>query len=173
MTEENWLPIPGWEGVYEVSDLGRIRSLDRVVTFRDGRRYFYRGRILRHQTHPSGHSLVRLSIGRHRETARIHAAVMLAFVGPRPPDMEVCHGNGDPADNRLINLRYDTRGANLLDSVRHGTHGMARKTRCKRGHPFDEANTYIRTGGKRGCRACNRAKALRYVRAKRALREAS
>lgn len=47
--------------------------------------------------------------------------VMLAFVGPRPDGLDVCHGNGNPADNRLENLRYGTRSENMRDALRHGT----------------------------------------------------
>lgn len=52
---------------------------------------------------------------------RGHVLVMQAFRGERPAGMDVCHGNGDPADNRLENLRYDTRRANIEDAQRAGT----------------------------------------------------
>lgn len=52
---------------------------------------------------------------------RVHRLVLEAFVGPCPPGMECCHNNGNPADNRLENLRWDTRSANCLDAVQHGT----------------------------------------------------
>lgn len=51
----------------------------------------------------------------------VHHLVLEAFVGPRPVGMECCHGNGIPTDNRLANLRWDTRKANRDDAVRHGT----------------------------------------------------
>ncbi len=53
--------------------------------------------------------------------ARVHRVVMEAFVGPCPDGMEVCHGDGDPMNARLDNLRYDTRKANHADKKRHGT----------------------------------------------------
>lgn len=152
--EERWLPVPTWEGVYEVSDLGRVRSVDRVIRFKDGRQRVYRGRILKPNRLPTGHLALKLSVRPRREMAQIHALVMLAFVGPRPDGMEVCHNNGDPADNRLANLRYDTRSANLRDCVRHGNHHGARKTHCKWGHEFDERNTGRNSRGGRACRAC-------------------
>jgi hypothetical protein len=56
-----------------------------------------------------------------RETTHlVHRLVLEAFVGPCPEGMEACHNNGDPADNRLENLRWDTRSANAKDKVRHG-----------------------------------------------------
>jgi hypothetical protein len=60
--------------------------------------------------------------GRGRTFAYVHHLVLEAFVGPRPPGTEACHNNGDPSDNRLENLRWDTRRANRHDMRRHGTH---------------------------------------------------
>lgn len=51
----------------------------------------------------------------------VHALVMATFVGPRPPQMDVCHNNGNPMDNRLGNLRYDTHKGNHADRKAHGT----------------------------------------------------
>jgi hypothetical protein len=52
----------------------------------------------------------------------VHRLVLEAFVGPCPPGMECCHNNGDPSDNRLENLRWDTHSGNTMDSLSHGTH---------------------------------------------------
>ena len=64
-----------------------------------------------------GHLYVKLQCpdGKERRVA-VHRLVLLAFVGPCPEGMECCHGPGGPADNRLTNLRWDTRGANRLDA---------------------------------------------------------
>lgn len=51
----------------------------------------------------------------------VHVLVLTAFVSPRPDGMEGCHKDGDPANNRLENLRWDTRKANLEDMLAHGT----------------------------------------------------
>jgi hypothetical protein len=52
----------------------------------------------------------------------VHRLVLEAFVGPCPEGMEACHNNGDPADNRLENLRWDTHSRNTVDCLQHGTH---------------------------------------------------
>ena len=155
---ETWAPVPGYEDWYEVSDLGRVRSLDRVVyMFKNDRPLRKLGRILTpHPTLRAGHLVLGLSRDNHRWRVSVHRLVLLAFVGPCPPGMEACHGNGIPTDNRLENLRWDTQSANMLDRVAHGVHHNTRKTHCIHGHEFTAQNTY-RPPGKpqiRMCRAC-------------------
>lgn len=75
-----------------------------------------------------GRPCLRLSTGdRRRHTIQLGRVVLLALVGPPPPGTECCHGDGDPTNNRIWNLRWDTRRANQLDSVRHGTHVLLRR----------------------------------------------
>jgi hypothetical protein len=121
-----WKPIPGWAGFYEVSDGGDVRSVDRnfevLAPGRARHLRYLRGRLLAATESPNGYSLVVLSRPRCAAVHRyIHRLVLLAFQGPCPEGMEVCHNNGIRADNRLENLRYDTRAANARDRVAHGT----------------------------------------------------
>lgn len=157
MTEQ-WRPVVGHHG-YEVSDLGRVRSVDRVVIHETGRRQPRRGRALALVEQGSGH--LKVGLGR-RHYDQVHRLVMAAFVGPCPDGMEVRHLNGDPADNRLENLAYGTRAENIADAVRHGTHVQARKTHCVHGHEYTPENTGIRmkaTGRtQRWCRTCNQSR---------------
>lgn len=165
MTEE-WRAIPGYGG-YEVSDLGRVRSLDRWVQQQNGSRRFFKGQILRSRPFPrTGHRMVSLKRNSIGETFRVHKLVMLAFVGPRPDDMQICHNNGIPDDNRLSNLRYDTASGNVRDAIRHGTQRNIRKTHCKSGHAFTTENTCVvptSTGVQRKCRICSRAATRAWV----------
>lgn len=119
---EKWKPVPGYEGIYQVSDQGRVRSQTRNVekTSKTGKPYqqLIRGRVLRPGLMTCGH----LSVSIKRNNSRtVHSLVMEAFVGPRPEKQEVRHLNGNPADNRLVNLAYGTRTQNILDAVEHGT----------------------------------------------------
>lgn len=158
MSDEIWRAVPGYEGAYEVSSEGRVRSLERLDS--RGRRRHAMLRSL--HVMPSGHFTLGLCKDAHRRIAQVHHLVLEAFVGPRPEGMEACHRNDDPGDNRVENLRWDTRSANALDSVRNGTHHMASRTHCPEGHPYTEENTYRRPSGSRACRTCRRAeKALR------------
>ncbi|OCB56172.1 hypothetical protein A5722_14855 [Mycobacterium vulneris] len=120
---EVWRSVPGYVGLYEVSDRGRVRSLGRVRTDRRGRTYRRNPKLLTLCPLKSGHPVVRLyGRGTGPRTLRVHALVLAAFVGPRPDGLEACHGDGDPSNNHVDNLRWDTRSANVLDSVKHGTH---------------------------------------------------
>jgi hypothetical protein len=118
---ERWRDIPGFEGAYQVSDLGRVRSY---------RRASIHGRVLRPYRLPSGHYKVDLRKNRNgkRTCVCVHALVMLAFTGPYPEGLEVRHLNGIPSDNRLINLEYATRSRNLLDIKWHGGRANRRLT---------------------------------------------
>lgn len=156
-TREQWRPVVGYEGDYEVSNKGRVRSLDRTVVHNSGRTQRRKGRLLA-TILVLGYPRVNLTTpARGARAARIHVLVLEAFVGLRPDGMHGCHNDGDPTNNALSNLRWGTRSENMLDKRKHGTHHNAAKTHCNRGHPFDEANTYTdRHGGFRHCRACGR-----------------
>lgn len=167
---EAWAPVPGYEGHYEVSDIGRVRSLDRVLTNRDGVVKRRRGRILKQQARPDGRRGVSLCLNDHRLEAGVHTLVLAAFVGPRP-DGQVCrHLNDVPRDNRLVNLAYGTHSENALDLVRNGRHPWKMRTHCSKGHPYDESNTYVLPTRPtvRYCRQCRNAQARRLYAKKRA-----
>jgi NUMOD4 motif len=89
---ENWVPIPGWEGAYEVSDTGSVRSVDRVTNH--GRRW--KGRVLRATLSAVGYKVVHLSRGNESRVETVHSLVLTAFRGIRPPGMEACHSDGVP-----------------------------------------------------------------------------
>jgi hypothetical protein len=124
MSEERWLPVVGYEGLYEVSDFGRVRSLDRLLwrpatSTRSGHYANLSGRILR-PSFNQGRPGVNLC-GDQRIFALVHSLVMRAFVGPRPKNLEVAHWDGDPSNNRLKNLRYASSKENSADAIRHNT----------------------------------------------------
>lgn len=153
-TPEEWRWIAGYEGLYEVSDLGCVRS-------HYGRRG---GRVLllKPKVRPGGHLSVTLWKNKKARTRLIHQLVLESFVGPRPEGMLTRHLDGHPENNALPNLSYGTHSENLYDSVRHGTHKSGReRTHCKHGHEFTDENTYWHWNGRAGmylrtCRACCR-----------------
>lgn len=158
-----WRAVVGFEGRYEVSSTGDVRSLPgtrgggRVLTpFLSGDGDYYCVDLL-------GGSRTK------RKTSRVHCLVLEAFVGPRPPGMYGCHNDGNSKNNTLLNLRWDTPGSNMLDRVAHGRDPNAVKTTCPRGHELREPNLALATlaGGRRGCLACHRASGLDRMRKRR------
>jgi hypothetical protein len=122
---ERWLPVVGFEGEYEVSDLGRVRSLDRTARYVRRDQYSgrdleifrsHKGRILRPGKKQSGH--VSVVLGRTEAggagSKDVHVLVLEAFVGRRPQGHECCHENDVADDNRLENLSWGTRSKNLF-----------------------------------------------------------
>lgn len=99
---ENWKAVPGYGGLYEVSDLGRVRSYARGTA-----------RLLRPGIASHGYPTVALGRGKSRT---VHSLVAEAFLGPRPAGQEVCHRDGDRANPALSNLVYGTRSENNIDA---------------------------------------------------------
>lgn len=120
--EEIWKTVPGYEGLYEVSNFGGVRSLPRMGYAKNGARTRpLTGGLLKQSNGTFGRKQIRLCKEKKAKNARVHQLVMLTFVGPCPQGMEVCHNDGDASNNRLDNLRYDTPLSNHADKKRHGT----------------------------------------------------
>lgn len=161
--DEEWRPIPGFEGFYDVSSIGQVRSHPRHYPVeRKGKTFiqFRKGQLMKLRETRHGYLEVRLR-ARSRGTANsanlVHKLVLEAFIGPRPAGMQCCHNNGKRTDNRVSNLRWDTPSANMQDCIRHGTQPKMRNTHCPSGHPFDDSNTYRHPRhGARQCRTCGR-----------------
>lgn len=173
---EQWRPVPGWEGYYEVSDQGRVASRERK-TWHSGSQWahgFWRtvgARVLRPGV-ARGYERVVLQRDKAKQNVAVHRLVMLAFVGPCPEGMEVCHNDGDKRNNVLSNLRYDTKSANCVDRTRHGGSPNALKTHCPQGHPYSPENTRM-DGGSRKCRKCLSRRAAAYKKRIREARKAA
>jgi hypothetical protein len=117
---ETWKPALGWNGIYEVSDQGRVRSLPReTLAGRAGLR-LHPGKVIAPFIRQE-RRFVNLFDGDKRATCTVHRLVLEAFVGPRPRGMECRHLDGDPANNHLGNLVWGTKIENETDKVRHGT----------------------------------------------------
>lgn len=157
--DELWKPIEDFEGYYEVSDLARVRSLDRVI-FKAGRPgvpYLYHGRILAQSKHVAGYSMVGLWKNNHMKMMNLHRLVAIAFVEGRADGLLVCHKDGDPSNNVPENLYWGTMSDNMQDAKRHGRNWEANKTHCPYGHEYTPENTVLHySGNKRRCRTCSR-----------------
>lgn len=173
-TTEEWRPPPGLEGLYEVSDLGRVRSLDRQIWIdpipgvRAGHWRSLKGQIVEPGwTGPKNKQYLHLSMGRTAPNRRVSHVVLEAFIGPRPDGMWARHLNDQTDDNRLVNLAWGTPAENYADMVRNGIRDVEHcgkhnriKTHCPTGHPLFGDNLYLYTGkdgyAERQCRTCTR-----------------
>jgi len=117
-TIEIWRDVVGYKGVYEVSDLGRVRSLDRVV---DGPRVRQgiKGKVLR-MSLSYGYERVYLCQNGLPKPFYVHGLVSAAFIGPRPVGRKINHIDGDKLNSRPLNLKYVTQSENALRSYRTG-----------------------------------------------------
>ena len=148
---EQWRAVPGYEGSYEVSDHGSVRSLNRVT--HDGKHLH--GQAIRPYRMPTGHIRVALGKFGKKKTLKVHRLVLLAFIGPAETGMECLHIDGNPSNNYVENLQWGTKSENVKDQIRHGVHVEARKEACPQGHPYNAENTYRRSKSNyRQCRTC-------------------
>jgi hypothetical protein len=172
--QEEWRGVPGWEHLYEVSNMGRVRSLDRVVR-RSSTDVRVKGKVLRAGLTGEGYARVMLkepdgiSPGSGRKWfVFVHVLVLTTFVGPKPdPRMIALHADDDGKNNRLDNLRWGTRSENGKDAVANGKNFWANRSQCHRGHEYTEENTKWMPSGFRRCRECWRINAReRYAKKK-------
>ena len=127
---EQWRDIEKFVGSYQVSDCGRVRSLERRVLHARNITRRVRGRILRSPQGSKGYPCVDLRADGVRVTRMVHGLVLEGFVGKCPPGMQACHGDNNRANDRLDNLRWDTPKVVQAKRVAHGT--TNRGERCGR-----------------------------------------
>lgn len=121
MPPEIWRSVPGYEGLYEVSNCGRVRSPDRVCKGPAGTVEMHPGRLLAVSKRLRGGYLeVSLMAGGQRKHRTVHSLVAEAFIGERPQGADVMHLDGDRENNHLENLRYGTRQQNLNQTYEYG-----------------------------------------------------
>lgn len=102
-----WRDIPGYEGLYRVSDDGEVWSVRSK-------------RLLRPSKHQYGYHMYMLCVKFQKRLFSAHRLVLLAFVGERPENAVIRHLNDNPTDNRLCNLAYGTQKENLADARANG-----------------------------------------------------
>jgi len=106
---ENWLPVLGFEDLYEVSDCGRVRTIKT-------------GRVKLPTAHKNdGRPFLGLWRSNKLKIMKPHTLVLEAFAGRRPSGLECCHNDGNPWNNHVSNLRWDTAKSNQADRIKHGT----------------------------------------------------
>jgi hypothetical protein len=112
---ERWVPVPDWEGFYEVSNLGRVRSHRRPCRCPHG------GRVLKPWLDRNGYQVVSLKGNGRCEKVWVARLVAAVFIGPCPAGQQVRHGPNGKLDNRASQLCYGTRAQQKEDMIRDGT----------------------------------------------------
>lgn len=153
---EEWRPIPGFEGLYEASSEGGVRSVSR----KGSKRYIV-GRVLKPRINPNGYYQVVLRRDFTNVTKTVHRLVGLTFLSPVDGKPLILHGPKGKLDNSVGNLRWGTYSENMQDKKRDGTDYRMNITHCPQGHKYSEENTLVRTtksGAMRVCRTCSQEK---------------
>lgn len=124
MNDETWLPVIGYESAYQVSNLGRVKSVPRKISVKEGvrgGRRSVKGRILK-AAESNGYQSVSLCKGGRVESRFVHDLVLTSFVGPRPEGFVCRHfPDRDRNNNSSINLSWGTPSENQRDRFYHGT----------------------------------------------------
>lgn len=133
MVHEEWLPVHGYEGYYEVSSFGRVRSLTYKLITKRGAVKRHAGKLLQPgRSGRYGYLTVSLNKAGRASSKLVHRLVLRAFVGACPSGQEVRHLDGNPRNNRASNLKYGTAKENSADQVRHGTRAEGDKNGQRR-----------------------------------------
>ena len=117
--DERWLPVVGYEGIYDVSDHGRVR---RMKAYNNT----WIGKVLKSVVGKNGYVQVGLCNGFNQRTHKIHQLATEAFFGECPDDKEVNHIDGDKTNNHIGNLEYVSHRENVLHACRNGLSASAR-----------------------------------------------
>lgn len=149
-----WKPVPGYEGFYEVSDSGQVKSLERTLICSDGRPKTVREKILKPKTNKYGYLSLGLWRSGKRKDAVVHRLVASAFLENPNKYEQVNHKDGDKLNNNVSNLEWCDNIYNMKHAVEHDllshqngeTHG---------GHILTEENVKeIRQGVQNGVKQC-------------------
>lgn len=128
-----WKDIPGYEGLYQASDTGLVRSLERMRKTKAGGLCKVKPRILKGTPSTKGYLVVSLFKESKVRFFGIHQLVLMTFVGPCPAGMEACHSPDKSKDNNhLSNLRWDTHAANCEDMRRDGDYATGEQHHASR-----------------------------------------
>ena len=130
--DELWKSIKGYEGLYEVSTLGRVRSIERIIVNRRNREMTIKETILKPENADNGYERVFLCKNGKGVHKRVATLVFESFVGAIPEGLEIDHANGVRTDNRLENLRAVSHLENCRNPISRERHIAANESRSRK-----------------------------------------
>lgn len=117
--EEIWKDIDGYEGIYQISNLGRVKSLSRVVIRKNGAPNGVKEKFFKRKVHSTGYYIVGLTQSGKTKNVKLHRLIAKAFI-PNPKNLtDVNHINYDRSDNRIENLEWTSHRENGVHGFRN------------------------------------------------------
>lgn len=138
--KEIWKDVKGYEGIYRVSNLGKVKSLKRKVNIQSGSQRTVNEKILKNQLYSNGYNFVKLSKDHVSQPYSIHRLVGIAFI-PNPQNKPcINHKNGIKTDNRVENLEWVTYSENHKHAFRNGLKKITEKEKRETSKRFRGSN---------------------------------
>lgn len=148
MDYEIWKPIEGYEGYYQVSTFGNVRSLDRLVLDKNCKSRFIKGVQIKPCVHHKGYLEVHLSKDNEEKIFKVHRLVAQAFI-PNPEGLpQINHKNCDKTDNHVFNLEWCTNTENHKHKIDNGLNMVSRGEKNGFSKLTTEQVSYIKTNYK-------------------------
>lgn len=141
MKKEIWKEVKGYNGIYFVSNLGKVKSIDHYLEGRLGSGK-QTGRILKHQKCYKGYLRVSLCKNKIKFTTGVHRLVAIAFIPNTKNKPQVNHINGIKTDNRVDNLEWCTNAENQIHAVKNN---LTNPNNCEKHHNSKLTNEQVRT----------------------------
>ncbi len=128
---EVWREIPEYNGLYLVSNTGRVRSIDRMIPFKNNNLRLHKGRELKQFKSKFGYMYVVITINRIEHKEKVHRLVAKTFI-PNPENKsQVNHIDGNKENNNLNNLEWCTPSENMLHAYANNLNPRNKRKFCK------------------------------------------
>lgn len=139
MKDEVWKDINGYEGLYQISNFGRVKRLAREVLYKDGRKYNYKEKIMNDFKTHKGYSIISFTINNNSKWYYIHRIVAEAFIPNLENKPQVNHKDGNKLNNNVENLEWCTNSENITHAYKNNL-----MSNNKRVFQYDLNGNYIK-----------------------------